>query len=139
MGGSSNGLPDSEIMNWIYSGVKLNHAAILGVGDSKPLALLISDVSGSCSADFGIGIPIGALAVALSGGAVPPWAAGLSAGIHYTSSSSLNIYGGIQNYGEWKNIGQDVLEYIYVGVSDYTYHVGRCDTQVPIGIYIEAR
>lgn len=139
VGGSSNSLPDSEIMNWIYRGTEMKRATSLGVDDSKPLALLISDASGSCSADFGIGIPIGALAVALSGGAVPPWAAGLSAGIYYTSSSSLNIYGGIQNYGEWGNVGQDVSEYIYIGVSDYTYHVGTCDTQVPIGIYIKSR
>ncbi|ALV62756.1 hypothetical protein ADU37_CDS10570 [Thermococcus sp. 2319x1] len=139
VGGSSNGLPDSEIMNWIYSGTEMRYADSLAVSDSKSLALLISDASGSCSADFGIGIPIGALAVALSGGAVPPWAAGLSAGIYYTSPSFLNIYGGIQNYGEWGNVDQDVSEYIYVGVSDYTYHVGTCDTQVPIGIYIESR
>ena len=138
VGGSRNGLPDSEIMNWIYSGTDMNYATILGVGDSKSLAHLISDASGACSADFGVGIPIGALAVALSGGAVPPWAAGLSAGIHYTSSSSLNIYGGIQNYGEWNGVGQDISEYIHLGVSTYTYHVGTCDTKVPIGIYIES-
>ncbi|WP_456396594.1 hypothetical protein [Thermococcus sp.] len=138
LGGSRSGLPDSIIMNQIYSGTDMSYAATLGVGDSKSLALLISDASGSCSADFGIGIPIGALAVVLSGGAVPPWAAGLSAGIYYTSSSSLNIYGGIQNYGEWNGVGQDVSEYIYVGTSTYTYHVGTCDTHVPVGIYIES-
>lgn len=139
VGGSSNGLPDSEVMTWIYSGTEMKYATSLGVDDSKPLALLISDASDSCSVDFGIGIPIGALTVALSGGAVPSWAVGLSDGIYYTSSSSLDIYGGIQNYGEWNSIGEEVLEYIYVGVSDYTYHVGSCDTQVPIGIYIESR
>ncbi|WP_461864259.1 hypothetical protein [Thermococcus sp.] len=139
VGGSRNGLPDPEIMNRIYSGTDMKYATALGVGDSKSLAQLVSDASGSCSADFGIGIPIGALAVALSGGAVPPWAAGLSAGIYYTSSSSLNIYGGIANHGEWNNIGQDVSEYIYLGTSTYTYHVGTCDTQVPVGIYIESR
>ena len=85
----------------------MKYAPALGVGDSKSIALLVSDASGSCSADFGLGIPIGALAVALSGGAVPPWAAGLSAGIYYTSSSSLDVYGGIQNYGEWNGIGQE--------------------------------
>ena len=138
VGGSRNGVPDSEIMKWIYRGTDMKYATVLGVGDSKSLAQLISDASGACSADFGIGIPIGALAVALSGGAVPPWAAGLSAGIYYTSSSSLNIYGGIQNYGEWNGVGQDVSEYIYLGASTYTYHVGTCDTKVPIGIYIES-
>jgi len=101
--------------------------------------LLILDASGSCSANFGIGIPIGALAVALSGGTVPPWAAGLSAGIYYTSSDSYEIYGGITNHGEWNGIGQDISEYIYLATSTYTYHVGGCDTQVPVGIYIESR
>lgn len=138
LGGSKSGLPDSSIMNWIYSGTDMRYATALGVGDSKSLALLVSDASGSCSADFGIGIPIGALAVALSGGTVPPWAAGLSAGIYYTSSSSLNVYGGITNHGQWHNVGQDVSEYIYIGTSTYTYHVGTCDTRVPIGIYIES-
>ncbi|MBP1912918.1 hypothetical protein [Thermococcus stetteri] len=138
-GGSRSGLPDPEIMNWIHSGTDMKYATALGVGHSKSLALLVSDASGSCSADFGIGIPIGALAVALSGGAVPPWAAGLSAGIYYTSSSSLNILGGIQNYGEWNGVGQDVSEYVYLGTSTYTYHVGTCDTKVPIGVYIESR
>lgn len=138
LGGSKSGLPDPSIMNWIYSGTDMKYATALGVGDSKSLALLVSDASGSYSADFGIGIPIGALAVALSGGAVPSWAAGLSAGIYYTSSSSLDVYGGIQNYGEWNGIGQDVSEYIYMGTSTYMYHVGTCDTQVPVGIYVES-
>ncbi|WP_148882229.1 hypothetical protein [Thermococcus aciditolerans] len=138
LGGSKSGLPDPSIMNWIYSGTDMKYATALGVGDSKSIALLVSDASGSCSADFGIGIPIGALAVALSGGAVPPWAAGLSAGMYYTSSSSLNIYGGITNHGQWHNVGQDVSEYIYLGTSTYTYHIGTCDTNVPVGIYIES-
>ncbi len=137
-GGSRNGLPDSEIMRWIYSGTDMRYGTILRVGDSKSLAQLISGASGACSVNFGIGIPVGALAVALSGGAVPPWAAGLSAGIYYTSSSSLNVYGGIQNYGKWNGVGQDISEYIYLGTSTYTYHVGACDTKVPIGIYIES-
>ncbi|AEC51421.1 hypothetical protein PNA2_0504 [Pyrococcus sp. NA2] len=138
VGGSSEGLPSSDIMKLIYKGTAMRYSDSLGVDESKSLALLISDASGSCLIDFGIGIPIGALAVALSGGTIPAWVAGLSIGIHYDSSSSLNIYGGIQNYGEWGGIGEDISEYIYVGVSDYTYHVGACDTQVPIGIYIEA-
>jgi len=139
LGGSRSGLPDSSIMDWIYSGTDMKYATTLGVGDSKHLALLISDASGSCSANFGIGIPIGALAVALSSGTVPPWAAGLSAGIYYTSSDSYEIYGGITNHGEWNGIGQDISEYIYLATSTYTYHVGGCDTQVPVGIYIESR
>jgi hypothetical protein len=139
VGGSGDGLPDSEVMAWILSGTEMKYAASLGVDDSKSLALLVSGASTPCSASFGIGVPVGALTVALSDGAVPPWAAGLSTGIYYTSSTSLDVYGGVKNYGEWRGIGRDLPERIYVGVSHYTYHVGSCDTQVPIGIYIESR
>jgi len=36
VGGSRNGLPDSEIMSRIYSGTDMKYATALGVGDSKP-------------------------------------------------------------------------------------------------------
>lgn len=120
VGGSRNGLPDPKIMNWIYRGTDLKYADTLGVDGSKSLRNLVSNVIGSCSVNFGIGIPIGAIAVALSGGAVPPWAAGLSAGIHYTYSSSTNIYGGVTNHGEWHDVGYNISENIYVRISDYT-------------------
>ncbi|WP_232462916.1 hypothetical protein [Thermococcus sp. P6] len=138
VGGSADDLPDPGIMEPLLSGTQMSYATTLGVNDSEPLFRLISDASGSCSVDFGIGAPVGALAVALSGGAVPPWAAGLSAGIHYASSTSFEVYGGMQNYGEWSGTGENVPESIYMGVSRYTYHVGACDTKVPVGIYIEA-
>lgn len=139
VGGSSKGLPDSNIMEKIYSGTTLKYATTLNVGDSKPLALLISEASGSCSTEFGIGLPVGALAVALSGGTIPPWAAGLSVGMHYSHSSSLVLYGGIKNYGELFGTGKNIQEYIYLGVSEYTYSVGNCNTKVPVGVYIESR
>ena len=136
-GGSSMGLPDS--LSYLFSGSDSTQKTVnLGVNQSISLGKLVSQTEGSCGANFGIGIPIGALAVYFSGGAVPPWAAGLSAGIYYNHYQSLEIYGGIQNYGHWRNTGYNVFETLSIRVSKYTYHVGTCDTKVPIGVYIES-
>ncbi len=136
-GGSSMGLP--TFASYLFDGSSLSQGTVnLGVNKSISLGKLISQTGGSCGANFGIGIPIGAMAVYLSGGMVPPWAAGLTAGIHYDHYQSLEIYGGISNHGRWRNTGEDIFETLRIGVSKYTYHVGTCDTKVPIGIYIES-
>ena len=93
IGGSKYELSDSSIMYWTYHGLDMRYATTLNPGDSEPLGILVSNTLGSCFTNFGIGVPIGALAVAMSGGTVPPWAAGLSIGIDYASSSPFVVFG----------------------------------------------
>lgn len=138
IGGSKNSLPPSNIMNQIYAGTNLRYWGGLNVDESVSLGKLFNDI-GSCSFGFGFGVPVGALAVALSGGAVPPWAAGLAVGIHHDSTGSIQVYGGIKNHGRDNGIGYNVDEYLYIAVSGYTHKIGGCDTKVPVGIYIESR
>jgi len=137
IGGSKNSLSPSHIMDHIYAGTSLSYWGKLNVGESVSLGILFNS-AGSCSFDFGFGVPVGALAVALSGGAVPPWAAGLSIGVHYDSASSIEVYGGIKNYGH-DYVGYDRSEPLYIAVSSYTYEIGGCDTKVPVGVYVEAQ
>ena len=137
VGGSASGLPGFS--QYLFSGsVPTQNAVNLGVNQSISLGQLVSRTEGSCGANFGIGIPIGALAVYFSGGAVPLWASGLTAGLYYNHYESLEIYGGIQNHGHWGNTGYNVFETLRIRVSKYTYHIGTCDTKIPIGIYIES-
>jgi len=137
VGGSSSGLPN--FLQYLFTGsIPTYNSVNLEVGQSISLGQLISRTDGSCGASFGIGIPIGALAVYFSGGVVPLWASGLTAGLYYNHYTSLEIYGGIQNYGRWEDTGDNIFETLSIRVSRYTYHVGTCDTKVPIGIYIES-
>lgn len=101
-------------------------------GEGVSLKYLLRETSGECGIQFGVGIPVGAIAV-LFGAPAP--VAGLVASLQYEKAGKVSIDGGVQNFGSSVNI------HAFRSSQPYTFKAGlfnSCSVQVPTGLYIKA-
>ncbi|WP_245610414.1 hypothetical protein [Thermococcus celericrescens] len=107
----------------------LQHALLKDDGIS--LQYLFKGISGNCGIKFGIGIPVGAIAVAFG---APAPVAGLVASIQYEKAGSISMDGGIQNYGP------PITLHASKSAQKYKFKTGwfsSCSVEVPMGFYVK--
>lgn len=91
---------------------------------------LFSGMGGSCGVRFGVGVPVGAIAVAFG---APAPVAGLVASVQYEKAGSVSIGGGIQNYE------QPITLRAFKSPQRYRFKTGwfsSCSVGVPFGLYV---
>ncbi len=153
VGGVRDGPPPSDLMGWLFAGTREEKLTIPGtsledgkldVGENIPFPLIFSYYD-TCTADFEVGIPVGAIIATLLGitGPYAALIAPLSISLGAGQSSSVFVVGGLQNYGVRHGQGFNVYEEVYMRVSNYKYtkeqcflfFCSRCEYNVPVGIY----
>ncbi|NJE62279.1 hypothetical protein [Thermococcus sp. 21S7] len=96
------------------------------------LAYLFQAVSGECGVKFGIGVPVGAIAVAFG---APAPVAGLVASIQYEKAGSVTVDGGVQNCGSPTTL------HAFKSSQKYKFKTGwfsSCSAEIPIGFYVKS-
>ncbi|MGC9051184.1 hypothetical protein [Pyrobaculum sp.] len=156
--GKSFGLPQ-EIVSLFYGGVDKQQLVIsntaLSDGKLDPGETVwfsqIFPYFDRCGADFEVGIPVGAIVLAVLTRVPVPVVLpkGVFPGVDISLSvqgATIYVLGSISNYGDHPGVPTDynAPEYIYAAVSKYQYTAtdlwgNTCRYQVPSGIYIEAR
>ncbi|ABL87600.1 conserved hypothetical protein [Pyrobaculum islandicum DSM 4184] len=156
--GKDFGLPQ-EVANLFYGGVDKQQLVIsntaLSDGALQPGEHIqfneIFPYFDRCEADFEVGIPVGAVVLAVLARVPVPAVLpkDVFPGIDISLSiqgATMYVLGSIKNYGDHPDVPTDynVPEYIYAAVSKYQYTAtdiwgNTCLYQVPSGIYIEAR
>ncbi|NJE03498.1 hypothetical protein E3E27_05020 [Thermococcus sp. MV11] len=104
----------------------------LSAGEGISLAYLFNGIGGKCGMKFGVGIPVGAIAVAFG---APAPVAGLVASVQYEKTGSVSIDGGVQNYGSF------VMISAFESAQKYKFKAGwfsSCSVNVPMGFYIRS-
>lgn len=100
--------------------------------DGISLAYLFQDVSGECGVKFGIGVPVGAIAVAFG---APAPVAGLVASVQYEKAGSITVDGGVQNYGP------PITIHAFKSSQKYKFKTGwfsSCSAEIPMGFYVKS-
>ncbi len=100
--------------------------------DGISLQYLFKGISGNCGIKFGIGIPVGAIAVAFG---APAPVAGLVASIQYEKAGSISVDGGIQNYGP------PITLHASKSAQKYRFKTGwfsSCSAEIPMGFYVKS-
>ncbi|MBP1912180.1 hypothetical protein [Thermococcus stetteri] len=96
------------------------------------LKYLLKGTSGDCGVKFGIGIPVGAIAVAFG---APAPVAGLTASLQYEKAGSISIDGTIKEDGPTITINATKSS------QKYKFKTGRfssCSAEIPMGFYIKS-
>ncbi|WP_052696234.1 hypothetical protein [Palaeococcus ferrophilus] len=132
-GGGVEGIPNLPgFHNFISASSNKAFQELKANGDSRTLKYLFDDLGGECGIKFGVGIPVGAIAVAFG---APAPVAGLVASVQYEKSGSVSIDGVIQNDG-----GYPVVLEGAGSPTKYTFKESlfkSCDVSVPMGFYME--
>ena len=148
VGNVKSGLsPNSNITDWFFEGVYLDHLYLPGEladgdldpGETVALPQILShyDIH---QVGFSIGVPIGAvLAYALSSvglEAIAPVIAGFVVSLNYIQEDSIYVSGGLNNLGKELVGGYDVSENVYIAISNYVFSSPSGDYNVPAGLYV---
>ncbi|QDA30929.1 hypothetical protein FH039_03990 [Thermococcus indicus] len=129
-GGTSLGSPDFDwtFFRFTKEGLQYPLAANKGI----TLAYLFQAVSGDCGVKFGMGMPVGAIAVAFG---APAPVAGLVASVQYEKAGSVTIDGTI------KESGPSVMIHAFKSSQKYKFKTGwfsSCSTEIPMGFYVKS-
>jgi len=149
------GSPPKQLMKALLLGGSLRYAATLEPKQGVFLQDLVADAAGSCGTEFGVSIPVGAFAAAFACSAlmgipvidaltapacIPFMAVASNFQVSFVAEpGQLKIQGIMVNNGAYLGAGENIEEFVYVGVGDYLYDVEGCRTRVPLGMYIESR
>ncbi|WCN29061.1 hypothetical protein [Thermococcus kodakarensis] len=129
-GGASIGSPGFD---WTF--FKFTKEGILHpLEENKGITLkyLLKGTSGDCGVKFGIGIPVGAIAVAFG---APAPVAGLTASLQYENAGSISIDGTIKENGPTITINATKSS------QKYKFKTGwfsSCSAEIPMGFYIKS-
>lgn len=129
-GGASIGSPGFD---WTF--FKFTKEGILyPLEENKGITLkyLLKGTSGNCGVKFGIGIPVGAIAVAFG---APAPVAGLTASLQYENAGSISIDGTIKENGPTITINATKSS------QKYKFKTGwfsSCSVEIPMGFYIKS-
>ncbi len=129
-GGTSLGSPDFDRTFFRFTKESLQHPLSMNKGIT--LKYLLKGISRDCGVKFGIGIPVGAIAVAFG---APAPVAGLVASVQYEKAGSITIDGVI------KENGPSVMIHAFKSPQEYNFKTGwfsSCSVEIPMGFYVKS-
>ncbi|AEC52654.1 hypothetical protein PNA2_1739 [Pyrococcus sp. NA2] len=121
-----------ELDSRFYKFIKDDFQHLLSRDDGISLRYLFKGIGGDCGVKFGIGIPVGAIAVAFG---APAPVAGLVASVQYEKAGSVSVDGGIQNYGP------SITLHAFKSSQKYKFRTdwfSSCSVEVPMGFYVKS-